>query len=412
MWYQWNRKIIEEEIVYDIKHHNPNEIFDKYFNKFKELHLHKSEIKVGDVFCRGRKGYLGISGAIDDCNTVFSYPYYGKEIGAPPPINTMGGRFNRDGYSYLYLTSDEKTCAAEIHIEVNQICSIAKFECIKSGDYLRLIPDPNYQNEYEMILYDILTQPIHDEIKYKYYITQLFSDIIKQLDYRGIYFKSTQSDGCNVVCFYPKDFKYIDFSERMFRATNIQYTIEEVQESYKDYSDYRRLMNSYNSDETDIREKQFEHIVERIEADDQEEFSRLRKEAESEIHPAKKAQKYNRLVKFTIDVPEFYREAHLLRGIYRIKEGQINSKSIEDLIIGHSASSPDNTIQKTITYIKEEQLMSEIADSEIESIVKETFSKMERRKKRKTKEMLKAISKLNEEAIRQKAADLKHQDAK
>lgn len=390
---QLGKELFRKRLIADIEDKNPDDIFEQYFNLFKGLNLHEHEIKIGDTFCRGRKGRLEIPGAIDDYNTLFTYPYYGDEIGAPPPIKTSGGRFNRDGYSYLYLSSNEETCAAEIHLEVNQICSIAKFKCVKTGPYLRLIPDPNYQDEYEVLLYEILTQPIHDEIRYMYHITQLFSDIIKRLDYKGIYFKSTQTEGYNIICFYPEDFEYVNFSERMFTASKIQYTIEVVQENYKRYHDYRKVMGSYDSDEEDFREKRLDHISERIAAEDQETFSRLKHEANIETRPNAKTRKYNKLVEFASAIPRLRGDAYILRGTYRIKSAQKYCSGIDDLIEGHSGSvSRDaDVILKTVEFIKAHNLMPDATDSNIEQQVKDIFRKRECRRKRTLEKLKKCM---------------------
>ncbi|RGI45537.1 hypothetical protein DXB52_12615 [Ruminococcus sp. OM04-4AA] len=53
----------------------------------------------------------------------------------------------------------------------------------------------------EEILYDILTRPVHSDIKDYYLVTQFFSDIFKMLGYDGIVFFSTQGSGKNVVSF-------------------------------------------------------------------------------------------------------------------------------------------------------------------------------------------------------------------
>lgn len=394
MFSQWDKELRKRSLIVDMENKNPDDIFEQYFNLFKGLNLHEHEIKIGDTFCRGRKGRLEIPGAIDDCNTFFTYPYYGEEIGAPPPIKTSGGRFNRDGYSYLYLSSNEETCAAEIHLEVNQICSIAKFKCVKPGRYLRLIPDPNYQDEYELPLYEILTQPIHDEIRYMYHVTQLFSDIIKQLDYKGIYFKSTQTEGYNIICFYPEDFEYVNFSERMFTASKVQYTIEVVQENYKEYHDYRRVMSSYNSDEDDLREKQFDHISERIAAEDQEAFSRLKHEADIETRPNAKARKYNKLVEFASAIPRLRGEAYILRGTYRIKSAQKYCSGLDDLIEGLSGpvSRDEDVFLKTVEFIKAHNLMPDATDSNIEQQVKAIFRKRECHRKKTLQEFKKFVT--------------------
>lgn len=388
---------LKKKIIKDMEQQNPDEVFNKYYKQVENLNLCSYTIKSGETFYRGRKGFLEIPAAIDDFNTVIAYPYYGSQIEAPPPIQTRGGRFNRDGYSYLYLTSDRETCVAEIHLEVQQVCSIAQFKCIKDGKYLQLIPDPNYQDEYELMMYHILTQPIHSEIQYKYRLTQLFSDIIKRLGYRGIYFKSTQANGYNIVCFYPQDFDYIEYSERMITAKKIQYTIEEVQESYKQYHDYRRLLNSYNSEIEEIRENQIEHITKRQEFDDQMKFLQLKTDALSEMRPKIKMQKFNKLIEFAKDIPSLKKDAFVLRGTFLMKSGKSQTRAIEDLIEGFSSLhtvNEDSAVSKTTEYILENGLIPGTSDHDIEQLVKNIFEKRKKRLDKKHQCLVKSVAKL------------------
>lgn len=96
---------LEKKIIKDMEQQNPDEVFNKYYKQVENLNLCSYTIKSGETFYRGRKGFLEIPAAIDDFNTVIAYPYYGSQIEAPPPIQTRGGRFNRDGYSPLYIPS-------------------------------------------------------------------------------------------------------------------------------------------------------------------------------------------------------------------------------------------------------------------------------------------------------------------
>ena len=68
----------------------------------------------------------------------------------PPARFVKGGRFNRQGVSYLYLADNVETCISEIHLQVGQICSIVQFKCIKEGKYLFI------ENKSEEVLYGIL----------------------------------------------------------------------------------------------------------------------------------------------------------------------------------------------------------------------------------------------------------------
>ena len=86
----------------------------------------------------------------------------------------------------------------------------------------------------------------------------MFSDVIKELGYRGIVYPSSKSiddENFNIVSFYPKDFEYIEFSENMYSVQKISYTIKKEEESFRKYKDYETLLNSYSQEENDAKEK-------------------------------------------------------------------------------------------------------------------------------------------------------------
>ncbi|MBU3175189.1 RES family NAD+ phosphorylase [Clostridium estertheticum] len=88
--------------------------------------LKKISIKKGYELYHGRIGKMIVPGAIDDYNTQFIMPYYGRTIESAPPLYTSGGRFNRAGMSYLYLATDLETSFEEVHLQVGQECSVGK----------------------------------------------------------------------------------------------------------------------------------------------------------------------------------------------------------------------------------------------------------------------------------------------
>lgn len=257
---------LEEILLSEMSNSNPDKLFEKYLERYSDIFAQSwcdISLKKGQIFYRGRKG--GVSVPVLDMlenTTYINYPFYGKDIGSPPPVNTPESRFNRDGYSYLYLATDIETCVAETHLEVTQSCSIAKFECVSPGRYLRLVLDPCYYDEYVMMLYSILTQPIHAEIKFKYRLTQFFSDIIKKLGYSGIYFQSTQAEGKNVVCFYPENFRYIQYSEEMFTVEKIKYSLK------KEELGFNQIKNGLDMNKMNQKQREYaEHIIDRLEYD-------------------------------------------------------------------------------------------------------------------------------------------------
>lgn len=237
----------------------------KNFLQSNKSELTFTEIKIGEKYYRARPDCNHMKGAIDDLSIDITFPYYDLDIGAPPTTYCKSGRFNRESYSYLYLATSKETCVSELKLDVSQVCTIAKFESVKSGKYIDLRkPTPK---SLMYCLNKILLLPVNTENKYIYYLTQAFSSVIKQLGIRGIIYPSSKNLECddyNVVAFYPDDFKYIKYSEKLFSIEKIEYTISNKDESYKRYKDYDKLLNDYNEYEEDKNEKLFEYIQEKI----------------------------------------------------------------------------------------------------------------------------------------------------
>lgn len=349
----------------DLYSKNPDDIFKDYLEYFKKIKMSTCRVNKGKVYYRAREGHMNLPGAIDDCDVNISYPFYNRGLNAPPPMKAAGGRFNREGTSFLYLASTVKTCIAEIHLEVNQICSVGEFKCIKSGKYLH-VPSCG-----ETGLYKILTQPIYSEVKYKYLITQFLSDIFKEMEFRGIIFDSTQSSGTNIVCYYPSDFEFVKYSERMYKATRIIYKIEEVPESYKQYADYRHLLNSGNVSRDEDEEEQVDHIFERINHDDEAIFYLSKQNIAKISVPDEKIKKLTKLID---NFRETFKrkDAYCLRGDYYINLG-MQEKAIQDYIAAFSSYTAQNVVNQVFMYIKTKELLPDKSDTDVKEEIKSIY---------------------------------------
>lgn len=263
--YEYCKMMLPNILESDLKGNNPDEIIDDYVNFFSKKELNKICIKKGQQFYRGRIGKMIVQGAIDDCNQQFEMPYYGRNIETAPPIYTSGGRFNRAGTSYLYLATNIETCLAEVHLQVGQECSIGKFECVED---IELIDLSDFGDDLELkIWHDIITQPVHDEIKYKYFITQFIAEVIMRINSNGLYFKSVQSNGYNIVCFKPDKFELIRYSEKLYKAQKIKYEYIQVEDTVRKFSkrNDEHLINDLNTDLVEENEKQIQYLLEWIE---------------------------------------------------------------------------------------------------------------------------------------------------
>lgn len=264
----WNHSFqsdLQKIVNNDLMHNNPDNLFEEYKEYFKTKALPTKIIDTSTVFYRGRIGNEVIYGAEDDYNRSFILPYYQSEIEAPPPIYTTGGRFNREGISYLYLADTIETCLAEVHLQIGQNCSIGEFKC---KEQMEVIDLTKFSNDLEMETWlKILTQPVHNGTKHIYNITRFLADIFKSINSNGIYFESVQAEGHNIVCFDPSLFQLVEYSEKIYAATKIKYNYQQVEDSIREYSKNgkSKYISSYNEYEDEKNEKKFEYLNDWIE---------------------------------------------------------------------------------------------------------------------------------------------------
>lgn len=249
---EWKR-FIEHELTTK----NPDQLLEDYIEYFKSIQLPTHTIKKDELFYRARLGYNRLIGSDDDHNREFIVPYYGKDIQAPPPLFSTGGRFNREGTSYLYLSDTVETCLAEIHLQVGQICSVGKFKSTKT---IELIDLTNIENDLKISLWaNIFTEPISSDKKNRYNITRFLAEVLKHINKYGIYFESIQSKGNNIVCFQPDIFKSVQFSEKTYIAQKIAYEFEEFNDAIKEFSErqYYSSLTPINDDEEEEQANKF-----------------------------------------------------------------------------------------------------------------------------------------------------------
>ncbi len=255
------KKIVND----DLMHSNPDDLFEEYKEYFLTKNLPTKTIDTNKVFYRGRIGNEVIYGAEDDCNRSFILPYYRSGIEAPPPIYTEGGRFNRQGISYLYLADTIETCLAEVHLQIGQNCSVGEFKC---KNEIEVIDLTKFYGDAEMEVWlKILTQPVHNGTKHIYNITCFLSDIFKSINSNGLYFESVQAEGNNIVCFNSALFELVEYSERIYTATKIKYNYQQVKDSIREYAKKStgKSISSYNEDEDEKNNKKFEYLDDWIE---------------------------------------------------------------------------------------------------------------------------------------------------
>lgn len=202
----------------DINANNPNEIIEKYVKVFKPLVLnnkYKKIVRRGDTFYRARLGNSEIIETVDGNSIKVVCPYSDDNIKNPPSSLAKEGRFNRDGFSYYYLSSTIDGAISEVRPKVGNYCSVAEFNVnedlvlFEFGDLLDL--------------FYYFMKPVCDEVKSHYKFTQFFSDVMCKCGVDGIQYYGVQTGFICLVCFYPKKIDYINKSEILCEIQGVKY---------------------------------------------------------------------------------------------------------------------------------------------------------------------------------------------
>ena len=220
---------------------------ENYFEVQPELESYLSDlgsaiqviVKSGETFYRARLGHEErfIADVTFDPEILFQ-PYLGRQIGAPSPPYAKAGRANREGVSFLYLSTDAKTASAEVRphpghvISIGAFCAkqdlrIADFGAIDIGDFA----GSDARLDLFHLSYSIdraLGLPVTPEEHSRYTATQLVADIMRHRGYDGIRFKSSVAEGANLCAFRPDLFSEIQDLAKVLRVTGLHYTTEEL----------------------------------------------------------------------------------------------------------------------------------------------------------------------------------------
>lgn len=222
------------EIGFELRRRNHFLVIDKGIELVKEhLSTIESKIYVGSTFYRARVGYQKEGIATEGWQRERLYqPYEDSDICAPPPLKATPGRMNRDGVSFLYLSTNLETAVSEVRPHPGQILSVGQ---LSSKEELR-IADFNSIDIYNYFLSDELLDsyvilnsintafslPVPPNQLHNYSLTQILSDIVRQLGYDGIAYKSSVGSGSNLMVFNPDLFEYVDGSAISIKVEKIE----------------------------------------------------------------------------------------------------------------------------------------------------------------------------------------------
>ncbi len=123
---------------------------------------------------------------------------YNKEKSfVPPRDKCKAGRINPEGIVYLYAARDLKTAIKEVRPYLRQIVSAAEIKVNKTLKLLNLTAKNNTRNasteadSIRDLLSELLLTPVRPDENKKYLATQYIAEIIKNMGYDGIAYRST-----------------------------------------------------------------------------------------------------------------------------------------------------------------------------------------------------------------------------
>jgi hypothetical protein len=202
------------------------------------LHNFKIKINQNTSYYRARIGYEEKEYNLDISKVIEKVPFQTEKLSAPPILKSKAGRANRQGVSYLYLSSDQKTAIGEVRPHPGHYVSVGEFTSqteinlidLRFIDLVEYYKDSSKLNLFKLFrdLSEELSLPILPDEQENYLVTQFISDIIRQLGYDGILFNSSLAQGHNLVVFNPKNFEYVDGSSRLLKITNIDFGFRPV----------------------------------------------------------------------------------------------------------------------------------------------------------------------------------------
>ena len=160
-----------------------------------------------------------------------------RDLRKPPANLVLNGRANPVGIPYLYIASTQKTAIAEIRGHKGEKVSVLEFE-IKNDLNLFDLRNPRHTiSPFEQIddiefiyrympylelLENELSKPIiPKKANLDYLVSQYLCELIKQMNYHGIIYKSSIDSGNNYVIFNDNRLKALQIKE--FTITEMKF---------------------------------------------------------------------------------------------------------------------------------------------------------------------------------------------
>ena len=243
-----------KEYETDIDQNNPNKILKKYVSIFKPLTMDDDYIfPINDNvnLFRARRGFKDMKCNINGNEVSFKYPYYGSEIFNPPSSLANEGRFNRNGYSYLYLSSKPIGAILEVKPDIFDYCSVG---CFKTKTFFNL-----FYFKKIVEFYNYFLKPVYEN-KRHYRYTQFFSDVIYKCGIKGIKYDGPRSYLWSFVLFDNKYVVFVENSEALYKLDPREKENPSILKSeFLVYKDWKKMKPIKPNEKDEIKE--IKHII-------------------------------------------------------------------------------------------------------------------------------------------------------
>lgn len=199
------------------------------------LSLLSRQIPAGIVVHRARIGFAKRNYQVFERpgDAWFYLPYEGSDLGAAPPVAAAAGRMNRTGVSFLYAASNQETALSEVRPHPGHVVSVGEFQSSRDlivADFNQVSirqfssSDEDLKNYWFLLSIDkLFSVPVPPDERQSYVLSQLFSDVIRQLGFDGIAFHSSIGNGLNYAFFDASAFDYVADSAQVLQVTSLKY---------------------------------------------------------------------------------------------------------------------------------------------------------------------------------------------
>lgn len=201
-------------------------------------------VKPGEKFWRAQLGSDWHEETVDE---PLQLPHPPERM-KPSPYEASEGRVNPKGIPCLYLATTKETAMAEVRPWLHQDITVWQFKTIrelrlidcsvhapKRGGYKFYLEEPDEEKRGKAVWADIdraFSRPVTPSDKSSDYVpTQIIAELFKNNGFDGILYKSSLSNGLNLVLFALSAAAEGDYAS-VHRANDIKFSFDSGQEYF------------------------------------------------------------------------------------------------------------------------------------------------------------------------------------